>query len=308
MGHPFSPLSDRMRAYEEVMRMVADGDTSPAAVRRSLTASGIRLPAPETVRRWIRGMNAPATAVNTFVPRPSEELSFFIGAWLGDGWADESDGGKRMLLKVRSYDFAREFSWVAAKLLGKASPNWVRRVNDAKGRWYLAKVTSVMLYEFISQPQDALLEVARAHPDSFLRGFFTAEGCPAVSIERRNPPHLGVGLVLANSDASLLEFVRALLVQLGYRPGIIRVNTLKGEKTNLGVATRPGLLLNMSRRNDIARFLSEIGFADSVKQSKLSDAVRLVNTLGSSGAVREWVRLYRKVGKRWERDVEQANA
>jgi intein-encoded DNA endonuclease-like protein len=44
--------------------------------------------------------------------------------------------------------------------------------------WFLVKVTSIMLYEFVMQPWEQLSDYAEAYPTAFLRGFFTAEGNP----------------------------------------------------------------------------------------------------------------------------------
>jgi hypothetical protein len=62
------------------------------------------------------------TSVTAFNAEPSEELSFFLGAWLGDGLGDDADGGKRLLLKVRSLDFANEFANSATLVLKKRTP------------------------------------------------------------------------------------------------------------------------------------------------------------------------------------------
>jgi len=61
-----------------------------------------------------------------------------------------------MLLKVRSYDFAKEFATSAAKILHKTDSYWVRRIVDETGMWYFVKVTSFMLYHFVNRPLDAL--------------------------------------------------------------------------------------------------------------------------------------------------------
>jgi len=117
-----------------------------------------------------------------FHPVPSDSLSFFLGAWLGDGWADEADGGKRLLLKVRSMSFADEFAAAATAVLGKQYR--AREVHDKNGRWYQVKVTSMLLFEFVGRPFAELEPTIEQFPMSFLRAFATAEGNPSVSIER----------------------------------------------------------------------------------------------------------------------------
>ena len=72
--------------------------------------------------------------------------------------------------------------------------------------WYLVKVTSFMLYDFANRPLEALRANIERCPKGFLRGFFTAEGNPSVSLERTNGPYLQTGLVVSNSDYELLVF------------------------------------------------------------------------------------------------------
>jgi intein-encoded DNA endonuclease-like protein len=298
----FSPIKDRLRVYELVREAVKTGRyKGPAQFAREVESSGFRPPSRGTIRRWANGATSPFSGKRIFDGQPSPELSFFLGAWIGDGWADENDGGKRMLLKVRSYDFAKEFAECAAKILGKTDSYWVRRVTDKAGKWYLVKVTSFMLYEFANRPLADLRKSIEAYPRGFLRGIFTAEGNPSVSIEQTRGPYLSVGLEVSNNDYSLLEFLRHLLFGLGFHPGEIRININKGERTNLGVARQTGWHLSLSRVEDARQFVGIIGFADSEKQIKLTEAISLLDNFGWRGAASEWSKLYKKGGKKWTR-------
>lgn len=299
MGRRPAPLAFRVRAYEEVRRLVGKGVTDHVAIRRELARSGFYLPSRMTISRWAAGKTSPTSGVRLFVPTPSEGLSFFLGAWLGDGWADENDGGKRMLLKVRSYDFAKEFADSSARILGKTDSYWVRRVVDKRGRWYLVKVTSEMLYEFATRPVRDLFPTIDQFPRGFLRGLFTAEGSPSVSIEDRHLPYLGVGVVVANSDCELLNYARGLLLNLGFRPGRMRLNTAVGDITSVGTARKAVMVFSLSRAEEVRRFVTEIGFADPEKQGKLTEAILLLDAFGRNDAVREWVRRYYKPGRKW---------
>ncbi|HME19365.1 MAG TPA: LAGLIDADG family homing endonuclease [Nitrososphaerales archaeon] len=300
MGSKFSPLAVRMRAYEAVREMTKDGTTlTVPEICARLIASGCRPPSRMTVSRWAHGATSPFSGKRLFQPNPSEELSFFLGAWLGDGWADESDGGKRMVLKVRSYDFAKEFADSAARILGKTDSYWVRRVLDKRGRWYLVKVTSVMLYEFVTQPIHMLIPITEPFPRGFLRGFFTAEGNPSVSIENSRPRYLGVDVTVANSDTALLNHARDLLFRRGFHPGRIRLNTAEGDMTNVGVARKTVMVFNLSRVEEVRRFVKEVGFADSEKQGKLTEAISLLDKIGRNAAVAIWLRHYHKPGRKW---------
>ena len=134
MPGKFSPIKDRLRVYELVREAVKTGRYGgPAQFAREVGSIGHVPPHKERFDRWAAGGDSPFSGKRIFDQRPSEELSFFLGAWIGDGWADENDGGKRMLLKVRSYDFAKEFADCAAKILHKTDSYWVRRVTDKQG-------------------------------------------------------------------------------------------------------------------------------------------------------------------------------
>jgi intein-encoded DNA endonuclease-like protein len=298
----FSPFDDRLKVYELVREAVnADRYKGPAPFVKELEGKGIQLPSRDTIRRWASGAASPLSGKRVFDKQPSEDLSFFLGAWIGDGWADENDGGKRMLLKVRSYDFAKEFAVSAAKILHKTDSYWVRRVQDRRGRWYLVKVTSFQLYDFVTGPFADLQEVLVKHPTGFLRGIFTAEGNPSVSIEQRRGPRLEVGLSVSNSDRELMEFLRMLLFDLGLHPGGLRLNTGAGTRTNMGVATKDVWTMNLSRIEEVEVFARKIGFADSSKQHKLEHAISLVQELGHKAAASEWTTLYTKRGHAWVR-------
>ena len=300
MGRRFAPISDRMKVYELVRRLVdAKGFLGVADLKKELATAGSTLPSRETIRRWALAKTSPFSGKRIFNAQPSEELSFFLGAWIGDGWSDENDGGKRMLLKVRSYDFAKEFATSAAKILHKTDSYWVRRIVDETGMWYLVKVTSFMLYDFVNRPLDALRAYIERYPKGFLREFFTAEGNPSVSVERTNGPYLRLGLVVSNSGYELLMFTRKLLSIFGFHPARIRLNIPEGKKTNLAVARSSGWLLSLSGFEDARGFSNTIGFADGDKQRKLMEAISYIEKCGAKRAATEWTKYYQKQGKKW---------
>lgn len=246
VGRKFAPIEDRMQVYRLVRSAVeSQKATSATRLLRELQSTGYQLPSRNTILRWIASKTSPLSGKRLFSPEASENLSFFIGAWLGDGWGDTNDGGKRMLLKVRSFDFAREFARSAEKILGKTDSYWVRRIIDPSGSWFQVKVTSFMLYDFMNQPLSNLRKFIEPCPRGFLRGIFTAEGFPSVNIFAKNGPGLAVGLGISNSDYSLLDFSKSLLTALGFNPGGIRLVQPAGTITNLARAVKPGWLMTL---------------------------------------------------------------
>jgi intein-encoded DNA endonuclease-like protein len=296
--NPASTL-ERMKAYVMVRRLIEEGiEERPEFLMLRLEQEGLAVPSRHTVLRWARNTHSPTSSLQLFEPRPSEELSFFLGAWLGDGWADENDGGKRLLLKVRSYDFAKEFADCATKILSKTDPYRVRTVNK-NGIWYLVKVTSLMLYQFVTQPLDAFREYIETCPRGFLKGIFTAEGNPTVSIAQHRHPHLTVDVTVSNSDRELMELTRKLLIAQDFRPGKISLHIREGTITNLAIARKTVWLIRLSWLRDVVLFADLIGFADSIKQTKIKDAISLITEKGRINAASEWKIFYNKVQGDW---------
>jgi hypothetical protein len=283
---------ERQKVFDEVSRLRQQhGNLGVTALRSMLSPSFSKIPSRETLRRWLLGKTAPTTSLNTFEARPSPGLSFFLGAWLGDGWADESDGGKRLLLKVRARDFAEEFARAATVILEKKKPYRVRVVTGKRGTWYLVKVTSMLLYDFVNQPFSKLHRWIEPHALGFLRAFFTAEGNPIVSIQSRGP-QLIVVLCVSNTDLDYLTYVNTTLVGMGYHPTRIRTSEIVGTERIIGgvatVVNKPCWQTKIVRVGEIDRFLSEIGFADQVKQEKATRARFLMEKHGTKEAAQKW--------------------
>jgi intein-encoded DNA endonuclease-like protein len=297
------PTLERQKIYDEVRRLKqADAGIDLRTVRRELAGRFPVLPSRMTLQRWLNGESSPTTSMNKFDSVPSDALSFFLGAWTGDGWADENDGGKRLLLKVRSRECAEEFARAATEILQKVKPYKVRVVDDSNGRWYLVKVTSLLLYSFATQPFSGLMPFAVARPTAFLRGFFTAEGNPSVSISRRDHK-LELTLCASNTEIEYLQFCGSLLTSLDYHPTRIAVGDRPGLNRIIRnrhfVTTKIEWQIRIARLHEIERYLSEIGFADSAKQEKASTAWECIRTYGSMEAANVWTRHYTKIRGRW---------
>ncbi len=279
----------------------------------ALSARFPRLPSRQTLRHWLAGETSPTTSMNEFEPRPSEELSFFLGAWLGDGWADESDGGKRLLLKVRSREFAEEFARSATKILNKAEPYKVREITDETGKWYLVKVTSLLLYEFVNQPFSKLTSIIEHNRVAFLRGFFTAEGNPSVSIQRSAKGHpLDVTLCVSNTTMEYILFARNQVSILGYHPTRITIGYKAGQSHPIqGVqytAKETEWQFRIASLVEIKRFLAQIGFADRVKQEKAFTAAELIERHGGQRASSFWTQIYTKKSRKWVKMVVEGSS
>lgn len=228
--------------------------------------------------------------MNEFEPNPSKELSFFLGAWLGDGWADESDGGKRPLLKVRSREFAEEFARSATKVLSKTEPYKVREITDETGKWYLVKVTSLKLYEFVTQPFEKLTSCIEAHPIGFLRTFFTAEGNPTISVVKQKvASKLTVDVCVSCTDRDYIKLVRCLLEDLGYRPTNLTTAGKIGAWTNLSIRKKTEWQFRVLRPEKV----------DAQKQTKLEDAFDVLDNSKEVDVITKWRETYQKERGIW---------
>ncbi|MDA4115476.1 MAG: hypothetical protein OK442_02840 [Thaumarchaeota archaeon] len=246
------------------------------------------------------------TSVNEFNAEPSEELSFFLGAWLGDGWGDDADGGKRLLLKVRSLDFANEFADSATAILNKRESYFARSIVDENGQWYQVKVTSILLYELANRPFGQLSGYIKPHPTGFLRAFFTAEGNPAVSVNRsRDSPTLELTVCVSNTELEYVQYAMGLLIGLGYHPTRMTRGGRPGVERTIGkysfTTTKTEWQFRIARMAEIDTFLNRIGFADSAKQEKTETAQSLIREYGRHRASVAWTKMYEKTGRKWQK-------
>ncbi|MGA2666344.1 MAG: LAGLIDADG family homing endonuclease [Nitrososphaerales archaeon] len=297
-----APTLDRVKAYEMVRRLVEEGtERRPATLSVRLKEAGLIVPSRMTIRRWVNDTNSPVSILRRFEPVPSEELSFFVAAWIADGWGDENDGGKRMRLKVRSRTFAEEFARCASVILSKSKPYRVWTTSDEGGTWYNVKATSLELFAFANRDLESLKETISQNPRGFLRGLFTAEGCPCISLSTKRNLRLDVGITISNTDVALLELARRLLLDLGIRTGGMKINRRAGERTNLSVALHSEWQFTVSARDDVLRFARSVGFADLTKQTKLDDGLRMIFEVGPAAAADRWRLAYEKKGRIWVR-------
>jgi hypothetical protein len=81
------------------------------------------------------------------------------------------------------------------------------------------------------------------------------------------------------------------------------LRVIKGEKTNCGVARKSTWQLLLSKFRDVEEFARAIGFADSTKQQKLTDAISFIKELGRTCAALRWMSFYEKRRGDWVRET-----
>ena len=258
-----------LEEYGRAMQMLSSG--------MSLTEISKKLGIPKsTLYYWKIRRHKPPLA--RWIPTPSRELSYVIGALLGDGTLDLHHYNYSARLRVKDYDFCKNFSVIMARLLNKRyrMPKW----NEKKQYWHVF-YDSTAFYEWAvklkSEVEKQNLEILKQYIEHsketvkyFLRGLFDAEGsnsqCKLVS--------------LSNSNKALLEYVKYLLKRyFSITAGGPHLNTKAGKVNNkrrdgkIVVARRNCYTLSIYRRLDIVRFLTEIGF--SIMRKQLGLRVRL---------------------------------
>ena len=235
---------------------------------------------------------------------PSRQLSFVIGAFLGDGtFVEDSDYHHFVRLSVRDLEFAEAFNHSVAKLLLRKTNKITISRNNGKV-FYDAKYSSRELGLFLKQPIENLRASIDDYPAPFLRGLFSADGGVGVSIYRRD---FSVEVALGNSNLNLLEMTQDVLRSRFQIHSMIYLSQTKGKTWKYGkkivVLRKNAYVLRVQRVLDVRTFAAKIGFAIVRKQEMLDTAVNLMKRLGRAKAAEGWMKYYSKVGSRWRRTL-----
>lgn len=286
--------------YSEAQALAAR-DPSPVSIARQLSASHALSLSPGTVRHWIVG-DRKLQRRNVLDDRPSPDLSFVIGANIGDGCA--LTNGWSVKLEVTDLDFAEAFNASMAKVFSHPVTNKIL-VRNQPGRLplYVVKYSSKQLVELLRLPQSKLLEIAFAFPREFLRGFFDAEGHVDVGINR----YLQLSIGAENTDKSLLQRVRKLLKEMGINSRIDRKRTAGSVQVIRGrefKKRRTSYSLIIGKRDDIERIVERVGFSIQRKVGKVNDALSLNANVSPAERPQAWKQLYLKKRGEWvKRDL-----
>jgi intein-encoded DNA endonuclease-like protein len=250
----------RSYSYEEYLRaMELLKDHGPTEVCRIL---GWPITRKSTLSGWKNGKHKPPAA--RWGPKPSSELAYIIGVLNGDGnTVKEHTHHYDIELKVKDIDFAIEFSKTLSKLLDRkyVKPKWSKVHN----RWRIT-YSSVSFWTWYKEQTLETLKLYIEHDKKtvayFLRGLYDSEGynyrCEQIW--------------LSNNNTGLLCYVQYLLERylditatgpyLVTRAGTIHT-TKNGGKVKSNHNTYS---IEISRKQHIQIFLSEVGFSIKEKQ------------------------------------------
>lgn len=277
--------------YERARKLHAEGLSIYTIAGRLRKEYGSSVAA-GSVSRWLYHGVKPDTRAHLPALYPSPQLSYFIGAYKGDGyhWTNSKKRMFRVGFRVKDKDFAVHASEAISFVLRRPPvPLW-----SAKGRggpldrFHVFTVESWALGSFLELRLGKLLAVALCYPREFLRGIFDAEGFVTVTrLDGRLAVHVGLGM-------SNRRIVEAVLVTLLRRFGIRAVGpyhrkavprVIQGRLANF---SRDFYEIRVERFSDIQTFADLVGFSIQRKQEKLEAAVRLIRTRGSRNALAAW--------------------
>ena len=224
--------------------------------------------------------------------RPSRELGYVIGAFLGDGsFVEDSDYHHHVKLAVRDKEFAKAFNEQVSFILGRKT-NKIIITRDLGKVFYESKYSSKELGHFLERPLQELRFVIDAYPGEFLRGLFSADGCGLVSAWAG----LRMSIVLSNSNLSLLELTQSILLSHFQVNSRIYLARKKGTTWKNGgktvVLRKDHYILRIQRVRDVRTFTSKIGFQIRRKQERMERAIELVDRLGPTKAGAMWKTQY----------------
>jgi DNA endonuclease len=227
----------------------------------------------EVVRYWVKG--AKPKRVWRYEPdlRPSKDLAYVAGFYLGDGkFAGEEHRVRFELVDGDQLEYVRS---LVAKILGRA-PKPLGR----DGTFYAVDYDSVALSNFLDQDAEKLVQYLEGYIGDFLRGFFDAEGYVSAVLDHKEKTLQTVLVGAANTNTKYLSIIKEALDNLGICSKI-RMTNKRGQPMELRGKT-------WIRKNDafhcvvlgwdrVKVFAGSVGFENKTKNMKLEDMIRLEN-------------------------------
>ena len=243
-------------------------------------------------RHWER--KPPWNRFAQFIPTPSEEISYIIGVYMGDGSIYRGGGNAFLRLQAKDKEFVKWFAINCERVLYRRASLRL----TARGL-YEARIASKSLCDFLEHGLQRLDPLIEKHPSSFIRGLADSDGSALVTTTRmRAHPRFFVQVVVATSTSMrLLSYTRTILREcLGLKATLVYKGKPRPKvyKNKLFRSKKRVFDLRISRFGDVKRFSRVVGFELARKQEKLDAAIAVHERFGSGqDAVEEWA-------SRWE--------
>jgi DNA endonuclease len=284
-------LEERLELYRRVhdlrSRGLAIGDVaSELGISRRDVSYWMRVERP-SVKRYVPDLS----------PRP--ELSYLVGAYLGDGQtAGEQD--KKVRFNLADLAFADILNKVVARVL-RTSP---RPVPMERG-FHHVSYDSAVLYDYLQQPLPKLQACIDSSPGKFLQGFFDAEGytTPVLNISKRC--FVGIVVGAANTNPDYLNCAQKILSSLGIH-SLFRITHSIGEPMTIRGKTfirkHEVRHLIIARRRDVENFNSSVGFSIPDKKDKLAEMIEIRRNMTGDEGYQWFTTHYHKINHKWVRN------
>ena len=249
-------------------------------------------------RSWER--KPPWNRFAQFIPTPSEEISYIIGVYMGDGSIYRAAGNTFLRLQAKDKEFVKLFAHNCEKLLHRRSS-----LRLTARSLYEARIASKSLCEFLERGLHRLNPLIEKHPSSFIRGLADSDGSALVTTTRmRGKPWFFVQVVVATSTSTrLLTYARTILREcLGLKATLVYKGKPRTRvyKDRLFRSKKRVFDLRISRFGDVKQFSRDVGFELARKQRKLEAAIAVHERFGSGqDAVEEWTRRWERGTREW---------
>ncbi len=225
---------------------------------------------PSTIYKWILNLNSPLGRYN--FPAVSPDLSYVIGAWLGDGTLAFRKSKQEYIIKllVKDYEFANEWGKRLSHALQRSRP--YKPVWDKANKRWCVKGYSKILYVILRETRRNLSiveEIVSYYPAEAIRGFFDAEG----SITN-NPPII----IACNTRLDIIRLFQRLLSKISIKSNIsqrYRDLIMECPKTGKIYLRNTNVIycLKITHINEIMKYFNMVGFTIKRKQYKLESII-----------------------------------
>jgi intein-encoded DNA endonuclease-like protein len=281
-------LDERLALFSGVRQLTSEG-LPPMEIA---TRIGISL---DDVRYWLR-VEQPSREryVPDLTPRP--ELSYLIGAYLGDGQT-AGPADKKVRFKGADLDFANILNESVSQVL-RTGPKATRKERG----FHCVVYDSAPLYDFLQQPIEPLIPFAESSPESFLRGFFDAEGYVSAQLDHGSKTMNSILVGAANCNLEYLGLAGRLLESLAILPHLRTTNKAGQEMKIRGkvyIRKRDVHHIVTTKAKEIRLFQQEIGFSIPKKREKLGDLVKLLGWEDRRARYEWFTKNYARVGHNW---------